>query len=64
MVISQLEYLKGFRKSEISTLLLRGVLVHHKTMHRYTVRAKQGGAQSANDSKNGMAHSAGAALRR
>ncbi|CAJ0923824.1 unnamed protein product, partial [Mesorhabditis belari] len=42
----------------------RGVLTLHKTIHRYTVRAKQGGAQSANDSKNGMAHSAGAALRR
>ncbi|KAI1005316.1 hypothetical protein K3495_g2904 [Podosphaera aphanis] len=36
----------------------------HKTFHRYTTRRKQGGAQSANDSAKGAAHSAGASLRR
>lgn len=36
----------------------------HKTFHRYTTRRKQGGAQSANDSSKGTAHSAGSGLRR
>ena len=36
----------------------------HKTFHRYTTRRKQGGAQSANDSAKGAAHSAGASIRR
>jgi hypothetical protein len=36
----------------------------HKTFHRYTTRRKQGGAQSANDSAKGTAHSAGSSLRR
>jgi hypothetical protein len=36
----------------------------HKTFHRYTTRRKQGGAQSANDSAKGAAHSAGSSLRR
>ncbi|KAI9021898.1 hypothetical protein DFJ74DRAFT_756676 [Hyaloraphidium curvatum] len=39
--------------------------VAHTTKHRYTVRRKQGGAQSGNDgSKSAVAHSAGAELRR
>merc|ERR1719499_2522545 len=38
----------------------------HKTFHAYTVRAKQGGSQSAADNKSGGSHpkSAGASLRR
>lgn len=40
------------------------VVVCHKTFHRYTTRRKQGGSQSANDSKSGAAHSAGAGIRR
>lgn len=37
----------------------------HTTKHRYTVRRKQGGAQSGNDGgKSSVAHSAGAGLRR
>lgn len=38
----------------------------HKTFHSYTVRAKQGGAQSVRDSKSATSHpkSAGASLRR
>lgn len=37
----------------------------HKTFHCYTVRAKQGGGQSARDAKGGNApKSAGASLRR
>jgi len=36
----------------------------HKTIHRYTVRAKQGGAQSAKDAQGGKAKSGGATLRR
>lgn len=41
-------------------------VVHHKTFHRYTVRAKRGTAQGLRDSQNRghMAKSAGAALRR
>ena len=39
-------------------------VVAHKTFHRYTTRRKQGGAQSANDSSKGSAHSAGSSLRR
>ncbi|KAJ3397173.1 hypothetical protein HDU92_000478 [Lobulomyces angularis] len=35
-----------------------------KTFHRYTTRRKQGGAQSANDNKGGLAKSAGAQIRR
>lgn len=38
--------------------------IAHKTFHRYTTRRKQGGAQSANDSAKGAAHSAGASIRR
>ena len=40
--------------------------VAHKTFHCYTVRAKQGGSQSAADNKSGTSHpkSAGASLRR
>lgn len=40
------------------------VVIAHKTFHRYTTRRKQGGAQSANDSAKGAAHSAGASIRR
>lgn len=36
----------------------------HKTFHRYIVRAKQGGAQSAHDAQNSKAKSAGASIRR
>lgn len=39
-------------------------VILHKTFHRYTTRRKQGGAQSANDSSKGNAHSAGASIRR
>ncbi|EPB70172.1 hypothetical protein ANCCEY_10726 [Ancylostoma ceylanicum] len=39
-------------------------MVSHKAFHRYVVRAKQGGVQSANDNAKGPARSAGAALRR
>ncbi|KAK0418465.1 hypothetical protein QR680_013572 [Steinernema hermaphroditum] len=41
-----------------------GDLIAHKTMHRYVVRAKQGGVQSVMDNRNGTAHSAGSGLRR
>ncbi|XP_047227102.1 ankyrin repeat and zinc finger domain-containing protein 1 isoform X3 [Girardinichthys multiradiatus] len=41
-------------------------VLHHKTIHRYTVRAKRGTAQGLRDSQNRshMAKSAGATLRR
>ncbi|KAK4008263.1 hypothetical protein OUZ56_013410 [Daphnia magna] len=42
-------------------------IVHHKTFHSYTVRAKQGGGQSSKDNKSGGGShpkSAGASLRR
>lgn len=42
----------------------QAIVLAHKTFHRYTTRRKQGGSQSANDSANGAAHSAGAGIRR
>lgn len=42
----------------------QATVLAHKTFHRYTTRRKQGGAQSANDSAKGTAHSAGSSLRR
>ena len=42
----------------------QAITIAHKTFHRYTTRRKQGGAQSANDSAKGAAHSAGAGIRR
>ncbi|KAF3482508.1 ankyrin domain-containing protein [Arthroderma uncinatum] len=39
-------------------------VIAHKTFHRYTTRRKQGGGQAANDAAGGLAHSAGASLRR
>ena len=42
----------------------QAIVIAHKTFHRYTTRRKQGGAQSANDSAKGAAHSAGAGIRR
>ena len=42
----------------------QAMVIAHKTFHRYTTRRKQGGAQSANDSAKGAAHSAGASIRR
>ncbi|KAJ9084534.1 hypothetical protein DSO57_1023521 [Entomophthora muscae] len=39
-------------------------VVASKTFHRYTVRRKQGGAQSGNDNSKGKAKSAGATIRR
>lgn len=42
----------------------QAAVIAHKTFHRYTTRRKQGGAQSANDSAKGAAHSAGSSLRR
>ncbi|TVY40138.1 VMS1-like protein [Lachnellula subtilissima] len=52
-------------KSSASGPLSReATVLAHKTFHRYTTRRKQGGAQSANDSAKGAAHSAGSSLRR
>ncbi|KAL1915595.1 uncharacterized protein VTP21DRAFT_6719 [Calcarisporiella thermophila] len=39
-------------------------ILTHKSFHRYTVRKKQGGSQSTNDSAKGRAKSAGAQIRR
>lgn len=39
-------------------------VIASKSFHRYTVRRKQGGAQSASDSAKGKANSAGSSLRR
>ena len=41
-----------------------GSAICHKTFARYTTRRKQGGGQSAHDSKSGAASSAGASIRR
>lgn len=62
MIISLLP--KQNSSTSTSTLNKDITILAHKTFHRYTTRRKQGGAQSANDSAKGAAHSAGASLRR
>ncbi|ORE07839.1 hypothetical protein BCV72DRAFT_272677 [Rhizopus microsporus var. microsporus] len=50
---------------DVNASLLSDVkFIEHKTIHRYTTRRKQGGAQSANDNEKGKANSAGAQIRR
>lgn len=51
-------------KQATGTEQRQAIVIAHKTFHRYTTRRKQGGAQSANDSAKGAAHSAGSSLRR
>ncbi|KAL2051005.1 hypothetical protein ABVK25_008751 [Lepraria finkii] len=51
-------------KQAAGTEQRQAIVIAHKTFHRYTTRRKQGGAQSANDSAKGAAHSAGSSLRR
>ena len=51
-------------KQPTGTEQRQALVIAHKTFHRYTTRRKQGGAQSANDSAKGAAHSAGSSLRR
>ncbi|KAL3418923.1 ankyrin repeat and zinc finger domain-containing protein [Phlyctema vagabunda] len=51
-------------KSGSGPMAREATVLAHKTFHRYTTRRKQGGAQSANDSAKGAAHSAGSSLRR
>ena len=55
---------KQMRSSSTVPLAREATVLAHKTFHRYTTRRKQGGAQSANDSAKGAAHSAGSSLRR
>ena len=52
------------KNSATGPLTKEATVLVHKTFHRYTTRRKQGGAQSANDSAKGAAHSAGSSLRR
>jgi len=42
----------------------RDKVVNHKTIHRYTVRRKQGGSQSSKDNAGKKIKSAGASIRR
>lgn len=55
---------KQNKSSAPGPLAREATVLAHKTFHRYTTRRKQGGAQSANDSAKGAAHSAGSSLRR
>lgn len=55
---------KQTRNTPTGPISKEATVLAHKTFHRYTTRRKQGGAQSANDSSKGAAHSAGADLRR
>jgi len=55
---------KQTKSSTTGPLARAATVLAHKTFHRYTTRRKQGGAQSANDSAKGAAHSAGSSLRR
>ncbi|RCH79683.1 hypothetical protein CU098_002464, partial [Rhizopus stolonifer] len=49
---------------DLNASVLDVKFIEHKTIHRYTTRRKQGGAQSANDNSRGKANSAGAQIRR
>jgi hypothetical protein len=55
---------KQMKSAPAGPLSREATVLAHKTFHRYTTRRKQGGAQSANDSAKGAAHSAGSSLRR
>jgi hypothetical protein len=55
---------KQTKSAPTGPLSREATVLAHKTFHRYTTRRKQGGAQSANDSAKGAAHSAGSSLRR
>ncbi|TAQ88468.1 Ubiquitinyl hydrolase 1 [Chlorociboria aeruginascens] len=55
---------KQTRNAPTGSITKEAIVLAHKTFHRYTTRRKQGGSQSANDSANGAAHSAGSSLRR
>lgn len=55
---------KQTKSASTGPLSREATVLAHKTFHRYTTRRKQGGAQSANDSAKGAAHSAGSSLRR
>jgi hypothetical protein len=55
---------RNTKSSTAGPLNREATVLAHKTFHRYTTRRKQGGAQSANDSAKGPAHSAGSSLRR
>jgi hypothetical protein len=55
---------KQIKSTPTGPLSKEATVLAHKTFHRYTTRRKQGGAQSANDSAKGAAHSAGSSLRR
>jgi hypothetical protein len=55
---------KQTKSTPTGPLSKEATVLAHKTFHRYTTRRKQGGAQSANDSAKGAAHSAGSSLRR
>lgn len=48
----------------LDVIFLSDDLVVHKSFHRYVVRAKQGGLQSASDARGTKAKSSGASLRR
>lgn len=53
------------RSGRFSGVIFDGMTVlEHKTLRRYTVRAKAGGGQSSHDKQQGKAVSAGAMLRR
>lgn len=55
---------KQTKSAPTGPLSKEATVIATKTFHRYTTRRKQGGAQSANDSSKGAAHSAGSTLRR
>lgn len=56
---------KGNQVKPGDSILVQGVdVVVSKSFHRYTVRKKQGGSQSASDNARGKANSAGSSLRR
>jgi hypothetical protein len=53
------------RSGRFAGAIFKGkAVLEHKTLRRYTVRAKAGGGQSSHDKQSGKAQSAGAMLRR
>lgn len=55
---------RGNHKTNISNPFANIFVLESKSFHRYTVRRKQGGAQSASDNAHGKANSAGSTIRR
>lgn len=59
-----IDHKRGNHRTNISNPFANIFVLESKSFHRYTVRRKQGGAQSASDNAHGKANSAGSTIRR